>query len=170
MRDATVTQGTPETYANSDLRQAMARIREGDDPESALTLIRYFHYRLSRHEDFEQDLLHDYLRWAFGRIVDSGLDAALAFGLRESSAATESDQFSLQDQGVALTIEYLRRFDPYRGAHKRGTLIAAERFGLSRRQSEEIHARCQNWLATLSDETLKRRLEEFNEHPGQGAQ
>ena len=170
MPDETVTQGMPETWTDADLRQAMARVREGDDPTSATTLIRYFHDRLSRHEDFEQDLLHDYVRWAFGRIVDNGMDAAQAFGLSESSTANESDPFSLQDQGVALTIEYLRRFDPYRSAHKRGTLIAAERFGLSRREAEEIHERCQGWLSMLSDETLKRRLEQFNDNPGQGAQ
>jgi len=170
MPDETVTQGMPETWTDAELRQAIAKLREGDDPVTATTLIRYFHDRLSRYEDFEQDLLHDYVRWAFGRMVDNGMDAAQAFGLCESSTANESDPFSLQDQGVALTIEYLRRFDPYRGAHKRGTLIAAERFGLSRRQAEEIHERCQGWLATLSDETLKRRLAEFNDHSEQGDQ
>jgi hypothetical protein len=70
-----------------------------------------------------------------------------------------ADTNTLLDQAIALTVEYQHRFDPYRGASKRAYLIAAERFGVTRQRVQDVHAGCQDWLASLTDDDLRDQLE-----------
>jgi hypothetical protein len=77
----------------------------------------------------------------------------------ESAPTRLADTNTQFDQAIALTVEYQHRFDPYRGARKRAYLIAAERFGVTRQRVQDVHAGCQDWLASLTDDDLKEQLQ-----------
>ena len=86
----------------------------------------------------------------------------------EPGESRRADKDTLLDKLIALTVEYQHRFDPYRGARKRAYLIAADRFGVTRQRVQDVHAGCQEWLASLADDDLKDQLQTLQAELGLG--
>lgn len=102
------------TLSASDLRRYLADVIVGKNPAAARALIGYFYWRIENYEDYDRDVLHEYLRHAFGRILGKGeskpKSADVAFGLKRGRGEYPRPDHLARDIAMAAHVHVLQTY------------------------------------------------------------
>ncbi len=98
-----------EGVTRPDLDAALAAVMYSHDPVAARNLIEYFHDQVLDLSGPNTDVLLAYIRHAFGRIVDDGKSADVAFGLTQARGEYDREFTAARDVTATAYIILLMR-------------------------------------------------------------
>lgn len=104
----------PSDYSDADIKCAINSIKHDHDTEAARNLIEYFHACLDRGLPFNERLLHEYLRHAFG-LITRGKSADTAFGLKRGQGRPSRNLGSRDIMLAAFVFKRIRELKAERG-------------------------------------------------------
>ncbi|MHB1214230.1 MAG: hypothetical protein ACYCY9_04495 [Thiobacillus sp.] len=108
--DASIASATKWSgVTREDLEGALMVVMHGQDPVAARNLIEYFHEHVLDPNAPDIDVLLAYIRHAFGRIVEDGKSADVAFGLTPGRGEYEREPHAGRDVAATAYVILLTR-------------------------------------------------------------
>lgn len=147
-----------QDVTKADLEGALAAIKYSHDPEAAKNLIEYFHERMSEDFHFDEQVLFEYIKHAFGLIVEKNRSADVAFGLKLARGEYPRPNTTERDAiAVAYMVLLMRNGRTWQEAKgEAANLLFPD--GQGEKAVEMAYIQCKEYFETLPNETLDAML------------
>lgn len=93
----------------SDLDAALVTIQNRHEPDTARSIIEYFHERMSRGFSYDEEFLHTLMAYVFAGIVEGNKSADQAFGLKLGRGKYDREDTTERDVTATACILLLMR-------------------------------------------------------------
>ena len=109
MKESNKNKMTWHDVSDDDLNSALAAVKYGHDPDSALKLVQYFYERIHHGESYNEPVLLEYLHHTFGKIIEDECSANHAFGFKLKRGHYKRETTSERDVFAAAIMILLMR-------------------------------------------------------------